>query len=187
MDIKRNIEIFQKIESGKTYSEVAKEYGLSTERIRQIYCRQGGNSQLIRERKKEGSATKRKKKYQSILEIVNKHVQTIGYIPSNIELLNFLLTIGGSHYLSNIKKELLITIKLPRQIEISRNVKREKMLQDLKRIYTIIQRPVSRRDLITFGVKRYETYFRVFGSYKKACMHTGIPCPPKGGHRNKVL
>ena len=43
LEIKRNKEIYQKIESGKTYAETAREYGLSRERIRQIYNKQGGN------------------------------------------------------------------------------------------------------------------------------------------------
>jgi hypothetical protein len=184
--IKRYKEICQKIESGKTYAKTARKYGLSLERIRQIYNGQGGDYHFIKEKQKEERAKQRERKYRSVFRIVKKHVQTIGYIPPYNELLKFLLKIRGTYYVSKIKEELTETVKLPQKIDIRRDAKREKMIQDLKLIYTIIQRPVGRKDLKIYGVWSYEMYARTFGSYKQACMQTGIPCPKKGGNNREM-
>lgn len=187
LQIKRDEQIFQKIESGKTYAETAREYGVSLERIRQIYSIQGGDYRPKRAKHKVERAKQNELKYQSIFNIVKEHVQKLGYIPSYNELLEFMLKIEGSGYIAKVKKELFKTLKLPRKIDIRINAKREKMLQDLKRIYTIVQRPIGRKDLQFHGAMSYENYLYVFGSFKQACKKSGIPCPKWGGNKRKSL
>ncbi|MFH0866090.1 MAG: hypothetical protein V1904_07840 [Bacteroidota bacterium] len=180
-------EIYQKIESGQTFAETAREYSLSRERIRQIFNGQGGSSHLIRAIGKERTEKRREQKYQTVLEIVREHAIVMGYIPRFCELKKFLLKNGGVTHLLRISKELVKTMNLPHQSDIIRKLQHEKMLQELKHIYDIVQRQLNRADMKKYGTLRYESYRYAFGTFKQACLLAGIPFPKRGAWYKKGI
>ena len=178
--VERNKETFQKRLSGQTLKQTGIEYGLSKERIRQIVLKQAGGTSEIIKKRKELRAKRKEHKYKSILKITEEHVRGMGSIPVNKELYKFLSKIGGSSHLNNIRRDIVTKTKLPSQVVVK---KHEKMIEDLRRIYVIVKRSISEKDLIEYGAARYATYRANFGTFKKACLLAGTPVPKRGGWR----
>ncbi len=173
--------IYKLILSGKTYAETGRKYALSRERIRQIFIEVGGNPKEKKELRKKEAIELKKQKYQEALKIAQQYVLTLGYIPRVNELRKFLLKNGYAMYAGKIVHELLKKMNLPTTEEIIRNNVREKMIKDLKYVFTKTHIPLSKTDLLKYGLKRYECYLYYFGTFKKACLLAGIPSPQKGG------
>lgn len=176
--------IYKMILSGKTYAETGRKYSLSRERIRQIFIEVGGDPQKKKEMKKKEAVKLHRQKYQNALKIAQQYVLTLDYIPRINVLRKFLLKHGYAMFASKINYELLKIMNLPSTVDIQKNKVREKMIRELKHVFTKTHRPISKSDLLKYGIKRYECYLYYFGTFKKACLLAGIPCPQKGGGMN---
>lgn len=184
-NMQRNKIIYKEIVSGESYQQVGSKLGLTKERIRQIYLKLGGTQAPFKEKK-------RKKLFKKGLDIAEKFMEGKKYFPPHKEFLQFLIQKRSSTYTSEIYKKLSKKYKgLPTYEAIAKQEKKEKLLSDLKQLYSKVKMPLSMSyHLNRYGLASNKIYMYYFGTFRTACHLAGVPCGKRGGNvkeRGRVI